>query len=132
MAITHFDPVSYQLVKADGRSLHAEVQVTITANSDDTENAVKIDLLVKMADGQTQESSFTMRRDMAFNFAHRTREELQKMGVLGHGEHAVNASPIFMQSKAYDMLFKKVRAALNIDPTETIDLDRFIHSGDSN
>ncbi|WP_426416439.1 DUF5064 family protein [Aestuariirhabdus sp. LZHN29] len=131
MAVTQFDPVTYQLVKADGHSFHAEVQANISTDSNDTEHAVKIALNVKMADGRTLNSDFTMRRDMAFNFAHRTREELRHMGVLGEGEHAVNASPIFMQSKAYDELFKKVREALNIDPTETIDLDRFLHSGDS-
>ncbi|MCL6416475.1 DUF5064 family protein [Aestuariirhabdus sp. Z084] len=130
MAVTKFDPVHYQLVKADGRTLHANVEVTIATDSNDAEKAVQIALDVKMADGNHLESSFHMRRDMAFNFAHRTREELKDMKVLHDGEHAVNASNIFMQSKEYDALFKKIRDSLNIDPTETIDLGRYLRDGD--
>ncbi len=130
MAITNFDPVSYQIVKADNRTPHAEITLKIKSNDQDSENAVTIDIEAKMHEGETLTTECIIRRDMAYNMAHRVRESLQDLGVLGHGEHAVNATAMFMENKQYDTLFKKVRESLKIDPTEKIDLDRFLQGGD--
>ncbi|MFI8735143.1 DUF5064 family protein [Ectopseudomonas toyotomiensis] len=76
--------------------------------------------LVGEVDGKHFEEEFELHRDVAFNFA-----SVATRIAARHGLHP-NASPVMRGHDEYDKVFADIRAKLNAQPGEPVNLDHIL------
>lgn len=73
-----------------------------------------------VADNPPFEESFTLRRDLAYNFASAASRIVEEHGL------PIIASPIMRGHEEYDKVFNDIREKLDRKSGEPVDLDRFL------
>ncbi len=123
-----FGPMQLELTEADETTPHAVVSVSLTTQPHNDEQALLIDYRVQMADGAPERhEQQSLRRDQVYNLPHWVRQQMKEMGLFANGAHNPDNHAAYIENMlGIDKLLDKINAALGIEGTQAIDLERFL------
>lgn len=123
-----FGPMTLELTEADGTTPHASVNIVLTTQPDNAEQALLVDYRVQMADGSAErQEQQILRRDQVYDLPHQVRRQLKAMHLIEDGAHNPDNHGAYLENALWlDNLLDKINDALGLHGTEAIDLDRFL------